>query len=69
MPCRSVLRTLKTTITAIKRYRTVIEFKGRLGTLETLGRWTLWDARGTLGGRRSKEQGRDGHGTKTLAPM
>ena len=34
----------------------VIEFKGRLGTLDA------WDARGTLGGRCSKERGREGDG-------
>ncbi len=43
-----------------------MDAKGRLGTVkDALGRWTLWDARGTQGGRCSIERGRDGHATVT----
>ncbi len=52
---------------AIKSYRTLRNAKGRLGAVrDAKGRWTLWDARGTQGGRCSIERGRDGDGTATV---
>ena len=44
----------------------VRDAEGRLGTVrDAKGRWTLWDARGTQGGRCSIERGRDGDATVT----
>ena len=66
-----VLRTLKTAIwaikrnrTVIKRYRTVIDFKGRFVTLDALGRKR--DAWGTVFERTGTGRSRDGDGTVTV---